>query len=525
MFRRVWNSKDMVSKLLGIFFIIASLLIYGLLLFGGKISSKVTWIPNYVLFGVAFIMGTLLACKGHLTNHNDNFRSKREYISLGVVSILVFLVQAIVSYNIIFRTSWDVAAVWYGAHWTALGDPEGIMQMSEYFSLCPNNLFLVFIFSAILKLNILLGNPISNGGLLLVLVQCALMNLTGVLLHLCARRLMGRKLAWGAYIFYIVLIAISGWMVLPYSDGMGVIFPVLFLYLYFKTKESASFWRYALCFIMFLCGAIAFYIKPYTIIVIIAVALIELIELIKNRKKGKIKSEPAIIGGMVITAIIALIIGGFFISTANDSLGFEINKEMNMDFRHYMMIGVNVDSWGGYNDADLEFVKQYDNKQQRNEAELQITWERLKNMGIPGYAELLLHKMSKDYLDGTFGWGTYDSFYTEIYDSKGNFLCEPLRSWFYGIGTAYPYNALIRQLLWIFILAFAPLAVFTQKNFTTVEKVLLLTVLGYTLYLGIFESHARYLFTFAPIYILLAAMGLKRLAEGLNNSGMEKGNE
>lgn len=517
MFRKIWNTKDVVSKLLGIFFTIISLLIYGLLLFGEKISSKVTWIPNFVLLGVACIIGVLLACKGHLTNHNDNHKSKGEYILLGVISVLVFGIQAIVSYNIIFRTSWDVAAVWYGAHWTALGDQEGIRQMSEYFSLCPNNLFLVFIFSCILRLNIFLGNPISNGGLLLALVQSALMNLTGLLLYLCARRLMGRKLAWGAYFFYVVLIAISGWMVLPYSDGMGVIFPVLFLYLYFKAKESDSLWRYVFCFTMFLCGVIAFYIKPYTIIVIIAVVLIEIIELVTKRKKDKVKITFGTIAGKMITAIGALIMGGLLISTANSSLGFEINKEMNMDFRHYMMIGANVDSWGGYNDADLDFVKQYDNKQQRNEAELQITWERLKNMGISGYVELFFHKMSKDYLDGTFGWGTYDSFYTEIYDVKENFLCEPLRSWFYGIGTAYSYNALIRQLLWIFVLLFAPLAVFTQKNYTVVEKVLFLTVLGFTLYLVIFESHARYLFTFAPIYILLAAIGLKRLAEWLNN--------
>ena len=52
------------------------------------------------------------------------------------------------------------------------------------------------------------------------------------------------------------------------------------------------------------------------------------------------------------------------------------------------MLGVNVDSWGGYSDEDLEFGKELGSKELRNQAELEEFKSRLKNMGIAGYAEL-----------------------------------------------------------------------------------------------------------------------------------------
>ena len=94
-------------------------------------------------------------------------------------------------------------------------------RIGQYFSIYPNNLFLVFIFSSILKLNMVLGEPISNGGMLLAMVQCLLINVTGVLVYKCARNYAGIAASWGIYLFYAILIGTSGWIVLPYSDGMG----------------------------------------------------------------------------------------------------------------------------------------------------------------------------------------------------------------------------------------------------------------------------------------------------------------
>ena len=70
---------------------------------------------------------------------------------------------------------------------------------------------------------------------------------------------------------------------------------------------------------------------------------------------------------------------------------------------------------------------------------------------------------------------------------------------------------MIRQLLWIIILILVPFAAYKKSALRDDEKVLFLAVLGFMLYLQIFEAHARYVFVFTPMFIILAFIGCGEL--------------
>ena len=500
------NDKiDIVSVGLKGLLIFTFLFIYGLLLFGSKVLTVEFIIPNYILLIVAVIVW-LLIIRFVKFRAPLSMSDKTENIWLCTVSVIVLGIQAFITYNIIFRTSWDVAAVWYGSHWAASGDMAGIQDMSEYYSIYPNNLFLVYLFSRILKLNMLMGSPVSNGGLLLALVQCAVMNVSGIVLFKCAKRFVSVRASWCIYFLYVLLIDLSGWMVLPYSDGMGVIFPILFLYLYLRCKECPKqIVKYLYVFALFVMGEIAYHIKPYTVVVLIAITAIELIEWLKRAlKRTGMQWKNSTI--TVLAAIVGLACSSIVISQMTHSMGFSIDKEREMGIPHYLMLGVNVDSWGGYSDEDLEFGKELGSKELRNRAELEEFKSRLKNMGIAGYAELFVHKAAKNYLDGTYSWRNAESFYEEIYPSRGR-ISDILRSCYYGFGELFPYHALIRQFLWIGVLTMIPFAALTKHRLEAKEKVLMLSVLGLMLYLQIFEAQARYVFVFVPLFLILEFIG------------------
>lgn len=502
--------KDILSDILKVVFILVFLFIYGLLLFGRSILTVEYVIPNFILFFVAGIFALLLI-KFVNFHHPLAMSRKKENIFLGVVSVLVLTVQVFLTYNVIFRTSWDAAAVWYGSHWVSMGDVAGIQEMSEYYSIYPNNLLLVFIFSRILKLNMMLGNHISNGGLLLAWVQCAVINISGVILFKCAKRFVGIRASWCVYILYTILIGLSGWIVIPYSDGMGVIFPVLLLYLYIRYKEcTRKNIKYLFILLLFVSGAIAYHIKPYTVIVLISVVIIEGFEFLKTVRKQGIHSMRRALN-ILLVAIIGMICSLLLITEATHSMGFTIDEELERGIPHHLMLGANVKTWGGFSEEDLAFGNNL-NKELRNQEELNEFLKRLTNMGIGGYTELFIHKAAKNFLDGTYGWESAESFYTEIYPSRGN-LCEVLRSWYYGFGDLYKYNAVIRQFVWILILVLTPLAACSGKTLLAQEKILFLAVLGLMLYLQIFEAQARSVFTFVPLYIILALMGIKNLMQ------------
>ena len=502
------QKRDLISGILKVTLAASFVFLLGVLLIGERISNTSFIISNRILFIIAVLAVTgICALRVPMKGKWTGFIAKHENLCVMMVSVVLLMVQFVIVYETIFQTSWDVAAVWYGSHWAALGDIDGMIEMSEYFSIYPNNLFLVFIFSSILKLNIVLGEPISNGGMLLALVQCLLINATGILVYKCARNYAGIAASWGIYLFYVILTGTSGWIVLPYSDGMGIIFPTLLLWLYIRFKHcTAGKRKYLYWTALFVVGVVAYHVKPFTVIVLIAVMLIEFIRcFIKvSDKPCQERVKSWVIYGMIMVLSVLLCSG--IISRVNHSLGFKLDRERELGIPHYLMMGVNRDTWGGYSYDDMEFCKDK-TKEERNREEWKEFSGRIHEMGLSGYGELFVHKASKSYLDGTFGWGTNESFYTEIYPVRGNSLCEILRSWYYGFESLYPYNAVIRQLLWIIVLLLVPFAAYGKSVLRDDEKVLFLAILGFMLYLQIFESHARYVFVFAPLFMILAFIG------------------
>lgn len=134
---------------------------------------------------------------------------KKENICLLCASLVLLVVQFVVIWNAVFRTAWDPGAVWYGAHFVELGDQDGINSMAYYFSVYPNNLLLVWIYSIVLKLNDGIGTPIANGTMLLALFQCIFVTGAGACLYKTVRHSRIRKLL-GLHMDFISFWAVVG---------------------------------------------------------------------------------------------------------------------------------------------------------------------------------------------------------------------------------------------------------------------------------------------------------------------------
>lgn len=137
---------------------------------------------------------------------------------------------------------------------------------------------------------------------------------------------------------------------------------------------------------------------------------------------------------------------------------------------------------------------------------MNAVYDRLKEMNATEYLNFTWQKAAKNYLNGTFGWGMDEGFYTEIYPSRGK-ICDVLRTWYYGYEEAAQYHMLILQFVWIITLILVPFSVFVRRKLSDQEQVTILSVIGLMLYLQIFEAHARYIFVFVPFFLILAACG------------------
>jgi hypothetical protein len=504
------GQKDIVSTILKIVLGLFFIGVWALILFGEGVAPVRFMIPNFCLFIAGSILLVLVVSGWQYLHINKLkiFLEKREKLCLGVISGILLVVQLFIIYETIFQTAWDVQAVWYGSLWAALGDKQGISDMSEYFSIYPNNLLLVFIFSRVLKLKEVMHIPIENGGMLLAFVQAVIVNITGIIIYRCARYFGSVLTAWGVYIGYILLIGVSGWIVIPYSDGMGILFPVLMLYLYLKLKDTDTIWKKdILVFLLFGTGMIAYHIKPYTVIVLIAIVILEVWKSFSCIGKGEEAAKRWKRGAVyVLCAISACCISMAGIQTASNSMGFDIDHERALEVSHHLLIGINKETWGGFNENVLAFSQGIPDKNERTRAEMNAVYDRLKEMNATEYLNFTWQKAAKNYLNGTFGWGMDEGFYTEIYPSRGK-ICDVLRTWYYGYEEAAQYHMLILQFVWIITLILVPFSVFVRRKLSDQEQVTILSVIGLMLYLQIFEAHARYIFVFVPFFLILAACG------------------
>ena len=522
------EKRDRGTVLLGVLLPVAFLYVWGVLLLFPQYAARQFLWPAAWLFLAGVVFFCLLVLAASLVKRTVKAIDRRgENRLLFAASVMLLGAELLISWNIAFQTGWDPGAVWYGAWYSATEDAAGLAQMSEYFSIYPNNLLLCFLYSVVLKLNLAVGAPVSNGILLLDALQCVVLMVSGALTYRCARRFVGVRGAWLAYGMYVILAGLSPWMAVPYSDGTGILFPVLLLWLYLRMRESGG--RKQLLFLALLAAAsyVGFKIKPTALIVSIAIGVVELL-----RAAGKIavgggkETAGRLLRGLGVSAA-AGACAVLLVQLAVGSLSLTINPEAQLGIAHYFMIGSDPESGGGFSQEALDFSSGIASKKERTAANMQAFGEHLQTMGVSGYADLWNRKAVKTYLDGTFGWGGVgESFYVITYPERGA-LGRWLRLWYYDDrpDTLYAYHALALQLVWVTLLVAVPFSVCQRAACGTGRKVLALSVLGLMLYLQIFEAQSRYLFIYVPFYCMLAAIGIRNAAALLRQRRERGGKE
>ena len=422
------------------------------------------------------------------------------------LSALLFAAQVFITYHAYFFSVWDARYVLEGARAFAYDMPEAISV--DYFSMYPNNLTLAGIYGGLLRLPMCLGAELGEerGLLLLILVQCALNTACGLLLWSLTRRVAeafsdgvtAAQAALVALIAYAVLIGLSPWFLVPYSDSSALIFPVLLLWLYERLRG-----RLPSALLLGALGTLAFMIKPQASIPLIAIALCELTALIVRRSKR--------------SAVFLILMGSAFLlvvlpaqSVMERQIGIELDSDRAMNPAHYVNMGLNAEHDGAFNMPDLDAVLAVPAKE-RTAWCLRTAWARVKEYGVPGMAEHLLRKALVNFADGGFAWGI--DFARNDLPVKDERLTPWVRSVVYSDGTRYPALHALEQAVWLLLLVLCPFGAFGLRRLcaeqeTPVPAARLLSVIGIIAFNMLFEAKARYVFVMVPVMIAVSAAGL-----------------
>lgn len=473
-------------------------------------KKKEFLLPNIViiLIVVAFLL-LLVRFSNKISKVLDKINIDKVVIALTVVLLVL---QLIICYNVAFFTAWDPG-------WCIIPKAKSIAFHTEtgidwYFYKYPNTYFLTTLFAVIFKVeNTLWG--LTGDDLLtpIIILNCIINTLTCYLLYRTIKRLINEKYAFAGFIFAFLWFGLTPWNVVCYSDELGLIIPLLIFNIYINKNEKSIYWRYALMGALCYVG---YKLKPQISIMFIAIMLCELYIQVQKviNKSFKIKNVMLVIICLAVTFIV--------MNTAMEKVltnaGFNTDPKERYGMSHYLMMGLGNEKDGGFSDDDVNFSGTFETKKERNIGDLKEALRRVKEYKLGGLIKHKVRKSLVNFNDGTFAWSEEcedGEFYYRIYELPNENIAPVLRSYYYEAGTNYKYFIMIKQFYWMaalilmFINSLSELFIKEDKKDNINMSVLVLSVVGLFIFEMLFEARARYLYTYAPVFVILMVSGIR----------------
>lgn len=422
-----------------------------------------------------------------------------------IAAIVLLAAQIYIAYNIHFFTGWDAKGVFATAQAIVAGEPDVVHYG---FSSYPNNRGTLLVEVALLRLGSRFGifTP-EQAPMHIIVFNCLLNTAACVLVYRSAALFVSKKSAFAAFLLAVATVGTSPWSVIYYSDAIGLIFPIAGFYLFavpVKKRRVQIVCRAAS--VVLLCCS--YFIKPQCAIMLIAMMLVQAAYTLgKPSRRSFLR-----LGAAAACAAVTLVAAGAVVEQTSEHLGVHTEEEQRIGMTHFLLMGLNTQTDGVYSLEDVKFAWRFDTKKERDRAELAAAADRLKAMGPIGLAKHLVKKTLVLFADGTFAWGAEGEFYSRVPAAPNTKAAPFLRSIFYHneTGTRYRYLALLQHTAWLAILLFSLAAVCGSKGEKR-KSVLMLAVIGLTAFELLFEARARYLYTYVPVYCVLAALGMQEI--------------
>lgn len=475
----IFNKTINTFNLIIISFILILILFFNRLNYSLRNDYKLP----FILLGIIFLVLIIL-----FTN-KIKINNKIFYI----VCVLLFIIETYFVYNYYFYTGWDAGYIYSFS--SDLIHAEWIKDVS-YFSIHPNNILIVYFYQLIIKLFHFINLHAFEYQSLLIL-NLLISTATGILVYKILSILFKDKnYAFIGFIIFHLLVGLSPFISIPYSDCFGLMFPTLAIYLYVRYKSNLKY------LFIFLISVFALFIKPQSFIVFIAILIVTIISFIKNDMKSNVFATFYIIIGIVIS----LLGTNLCVKNVKDTTAkYEniINDSTDkLGLAHYFMMGLN-DSNGVYDFNDELFSISFKTTKERNDANMQEALKRIKEKNI---IEHLVKKTLTNYNDGSFAWSKEGNFYKMVIQEKNSTISPLLRNIYYDTGLYYDYYLSFTQGIWLGVLILIFISLFQKTS--NIKTVLNLVFIGSFMFLTLFEARSRYLFTNVPLFIILAIFGI-----------------
>lgn len=476
------------SIILGIMFTY----VLGLLFFFGNmkyINQRYYMYDNFVAVFVILLFFLVF----YIFQSRKDISDKKYFVMLLAISFIILGIQFFIQTYGYFTQTWDAGHLIKTVNYFSR---YGIIDDMGYMTRYHNNSMLTFILILIRAIPYF-----GKTNFLILIFNALLVNLAGVFTSLTVRNLTkNNKKSLAIYLFLIPLVLLSPWILVYYSDTFAILFPILILYIYTKDKKDYRDYFF-ICF----CSFLGYFIKPTVIIILIAIVIVEVFANIKKIFRPKSWNKGVIIANGLSCILGIMVVLGINAAGKAYVQYYDVPNVVKFNMIHFMAMGLNEETDGIYNGNDVG-----DSMSEGMDQNFRKIHDRIFNRSLDKHAQFFARKTLVNFNDGSFAWGQEGWFFSNVRET-GNKITEFIYEIILPNGLYNDYYHLIVQWIWLTVLFYVPSIIkkYNNKN----ELVIILTIIGISLFLTLFEARARYLYCYSPIFIIAFCLGLNNVKD------------
>ncbi len=386
----------------------------------------------------------------------------------------------------------------------------------SYMQQYTNNHFVVVLFYYFYKILSVLG--ITEIWIPTIILNIACIDLGIYITYRTAKRLKGIGCANLALAFFLLCPTTYVWLTTAYTNTFSFPFvmAILYLCLWLRGGEP-NLKNIVKCILLGLAVVVGYFVRPTTILPIIAMALFSAVKffeqplMVKKKEMRMLNPEWNLtkrVSGKRNTLIkMAIVLLTCVVTWTGCQmlLSRHIDREKitgQFPVEHWIMMGLNERTGGGFAGEDVSYTRSFEGVEAKKKADVARLKERVKDMGP---ARLLLHGFVK--LARVWAMGDDDSLKKSSYARDYPILYERF------MGSRNGWFLIYMQAFRMAVYMLLFISVLRQIRQGDCKEIFLytLTFLGAVLFFLIWEANMKYNICFMGVYLLLMADGTEAL--------------
>ncbi|MDF2092744.1 hypothetical protein P0Y31_10345 [Knoellia sp. 3-2P3] len=430
---------------------------------------------------------------------------RRHALAISVlVTVTATTACTVVALNLVYPFGWDAKFVNNLATRLAAG-PYVPDQYYRYLSRYPNNVPFTLVATTAHRLakawswDPATVSVLFNGLGLLVTTQSV---------YAVVRTIRGPLAGLAAQLTVVVLVGLSPWLAVPYTDMAATPWPVLGTALAVAALHSGSRRRAALLALGAVAAvAVGFLLKTTPVLTLLAFLVVTALAGLSSVRSWRRLLAGALAVAAGVAVFVAVVVAAAAVLPAAAGLdASRIDTSRAPPPSWWVVMGTSVKHgdttrYGGYDRSLVVAIRDKD-REQIDAYSKALLRHRLDRLGVGGYLRFAATKTAWNWGDGMFwAWGEGRDARSVV--PRHGPLTAWVVSWNHPSGDHYPLRMALTQAVWLLVLTVAGVGLLRCRYRRDVA-VLAFSVLGIALFTLLVQGRSRYLLVYVPVVVALA---------------------